>query len=52
MVGTLRMLYPVDETSIAAARKFWARLDKAAQELAHLQKMPPEKFAVVDGLAS
>ena len=43
--------HPVDETSIAAARKFWARLDKAAQELTHLQKMPPEKFAVVDELA-
>ena len=40
--------HPVDETSIAAARKFWVRLDKAAQEL---QMMPPQKVAVLDGLA-
>jgi DNA-binding IclR family transcriptional regulator len=44
--------HPVDETAIAAARKFWVRLDKAAQELLHLEKMEPPKVAVLDRLIS
>jgi|SRR5690242_11705818 hypothetical protein len=43
--------HPVDETAIAAARKFWVRLDKAAQEVLHLEKMEPPKV-VLDRLMS
>jgi len=36
-------VHPVDEPAIAAARKFWRLLDEAAQQLAHLGKIAPQK---------
>src|SRR6476620_12645734 len=36
-------VHPVDEPAIAAARKFWRLLDEAAQQIAQLGKIAPQK---------
>ena len=45
-------VHPVDEPAIAAARKFWRLLDEAAQQLAHLGKIAPQKVTLLDRLVS
>ena len=44
--------YPVDETAIAAARKFWVLIEEAAQQVALLEKIAPQKVALLDKLLS
>ena len=44
--------HPLDETAIAAARKFWVLIDEAAQEIALLEKIAPQKVAILDRLVS
>lgn len=44
--------HPADQTAIAAARKFWVLIDEAAQQIALLEKIAPQKVAIFDRLVS
>ena len=45
-------VHPLDESAIAAARKFWRLLEEAAQQLALQEKTAPQKVALLDRLVS
>jgi len=45
-------VHPLDESAIAAARKFWRLLEEAAQQLALQEKTEPQKVALLDRLVS